>query len=138
MFFGPVPVSQVDTYWPICRNYLEKAVSDRLNIYTIDDYYQPLKKGELTLWVVEKEEKVIGAVLTSIDTGSAGSICSVHSLGGEHFKEWSSLFDQEITAHARAHRCLAIESITRDAFQRILPDLVRTGSVYTRLLEHDK
>lgn len=134
MFFGRIPLSRIDAVWPICRQYLEPAVSDHLNIYTIDDYYNPLKNGELQLWAAA-DDKIIGAVLTSIDRGSANTICSVHSLAGERLKEWVHLCAEEITAYARAHKCRAIESVTRKGIKGLFPDLKKTGEIYTRFLE---
>lgn len=115
---------------------LAPAMQDRLNINTIDDMYAPIASGVLDLWVCVRKGEVIGAVITSIDAGSAGKICSVHCLAGSDLKQWVKQGNDAIKAYARAHRCTAIESITRNGWARLIPDSVETGKVYAVILEY--
>ena len=135
MRFGCLKADEVDTYWPVCREMLGSAFKDKINIYTVDDYHKPLLEGNLQLWVALNDRDVIGAVVTSIDTGSAMSVCTVHSLAGECLKTWSPLMDEALTKFAKDNNCKAIEAVTRKGFSRVFPDFIEDGTIYVRIIK---
>lgn len=138
MHFGCLRQDEIDTYWSTCRALLIPAFRDAVNIYTVDDYYTAIKDGGLHLWVaVDGEGTVRGTVVTSIDQGSAMSICTVHSIGGKDLNSWVSLFDEAVTKFARDNGCKAIEAVTRKGFTKVFPDLIEDGTIYVRILKDE-
>lgn len=134
MYFGHLAPSEIDVCWPEIRQLLGAAFRDQVNIYSVDDYYEPLKVGGMQLWLAV-DSIPIGAVITSIDTGSAMSVCTVHSLAGERLKEWSGLMDDALMGFAKANKCKAIEAVTRKGFSRVFPNFVEDGVIYIRMVE---
>lgn len=135
MLFGAIAAQEIEKYWPICREILLPSFRDVVNPLTVDDYYIPLKTRINQLWAAINGEKIIGAAITSVDCGSAGKVCMVHSIAGEDMKSWISLFDEKVTQYARDNECFAIQAVTRKGFTKIFPDLIEDGIIFVRLLK---
>lgn len=128
-------VLDVNDYWPACERWLRKASRDRIEIYSLDDYYKLLLAGEAQLWAVMDDGIINGAAITSLDFGSAGGACTVHKLGGRGLKNWYREFDEEITRFAKANGCSAVMAVTRKGFTKYFPDFEEDGVIYVRVIK---
>ena len=132
MSFYYVQPDRLDEFWPICKPMLETAFRFRIHADTADDYYEPLKNSEYQLWVAVSEDRVLGAVITSIIEGSNAKICNIHSLGGDDLPEWVDEMNDTLTGFANENKCAAIEAITRRGFARFVPNWVEDGVCFVK------
>lgn len=127
-------VGDVDNYWAKARELLAPAFNYRVNIFTVDDCYEPLKRDEMQLWLATRDTEIIGAAITTITRGSLGSLCEIISLGGSHLKDWIALVDQQISHFATLQNCIAVEAITRRGFTHYVPDFIEDGRIHVKIL----
>lgn len=132
--FGSIAPARIPALWSACREILLPAFRYRVQEHTVDDYYEPLLKGELQLWGAFQNSTIIGAAVTSIDQGSAAKVCSILSLAGSDLPAWIDQVNALITQFAADHQCTAVQAVTRRGFSRFVPDFVEDGVVYVKII----
>lgn len=135
--FGGVPLLDLDLYWPVCKRILSPA----FNTYeplSQEDYFEKLKTNHMQLWAAVDDGRIIGAVITSIDNGSAMKICVVMKLSGKRLKDWALLADNVISDFANINNCDAIQYVGREGFERVFPSLERDGVIFVRILKNEQ
>lgn len=126
-------VENINTVWNDCLPLIEKSFRSKVHLNSALDYYSALLKEEVQLWIAY-DENIIGAVITSIDEGSAAKIMSILSLGGTKIEQWIGIMDQTFTQYALENNCDAIEWVGRGGFTRFVEDYEPDGTVYVKLL----
>lgn len=134
VIFGVIAPARIPALWAECREMLQSAFRYRVQEHTVDDYYDPLLRGELQLWCAFQNGDLIGALVTSIDHGSAAKVLNVLSLAGREFSKWVSMVDRSLTQFAADTQCIAWQAVTRRGFSRFIPDLVEDGVVYIKMV----
>lgn len=122
---------EIDLHWEECKKLLKPAFRWRVQLHNVDDYYEPLKNGQLQLWRLPG-----AAMVTSIDKGSNAKVCTILSLSGKNIKSWIADLNETLTKFAKSEGCNAIEAITRKGFSRFVPEFVPDGIVYIKILEN--
>lgn len=138
MAFYVVNIQDIDLFWPQCKEILKSAFRGLVHRHSVDDYYEPLKEGAMQLWVAGNDNKIDGAVVTSLEQGSQAKACQIFSLAGESLKDWVSDMDRTLTEFAKANDCQVIEAITRQGFSRFVPDFVEDGRLYVKVIKGEK
>lgn len=113
--------------WKQASDILAKAFKPN-QIYTLDDIYSSLERGESQLWCVYDNE-MIGSLVTSVDEGSRGRVCNIIKLAGKRFKEWGNLMESTLNNFAKLNKCESIEALTRVGFSKVLPSFKKQKDV---------
>lgn len=116
----------IDKDWEIAKTLLRPAFCRVFHLHDIDEYYPVLKNGFAQLWIAE-DDKIRGAIVTSIDEGTNGKILEVRDLGGSKLRKWSQLMEDMLTKFAQMNGCRHIEAVTRKGFSRLVTSFKPQG-----------
>ncbi len=96
-----------------------------------DDYIEPLTHGDMQLWVVVENKRVIAALITQIIPYPQKKILRLISLAGEEFDKIKDFLDV-VEAFAIKYECSALEMWGRKGWKKLLPDWKDSYIVYTK------
>ena len=96
-----------------------------------DDYIEPLTHGDMQLWVVVENKRVIAALITQIIPYPQKKILRLISLAGEEFDKIKDFLDV-VEAFAIKCECSALEMWGRKGWKKLLPDWKDSYIVYTK------
>lgn len=86
------------------------------------------------LWlIVEREEEIVGAVLTAMYDLKGGRMLKIEHLAGERLMEWIHL-RSEIERFAKDHGCDKVLSEARPGWVPLLPDYRTTAVIVEKRL----
>lgn len=134
MSFFMVDPQKIDLIWKEATSLFENTFNSPSEVHNVEDYYLPLKSGEMQLWVAEIGSILKGCLMTLVEQGTRKRALRVLYLSGESFKEWSEDMDKELTAFAVKHNCAFIEAHARAGFKKVLSGLIQDGIVYVKMI----
>lgn len=116
-----VPPHDVPKLWPGCVTMIDAgfAASDML---MPDDILEQLTKGTRLLWLaVDKDHRILSAMMTQLFPMRSGMLCKMMECGGERLREWKHLRTQ-IEEYAKREGCDRVLVEGRPGWSRILDD----------------
>lgn len=108
-----VPAEIVVNLWHYAEPYIKRALDHANNEFTIGDFQQMCIDRIVQLWLISKDNRVVGAITTEIVIYPQCKHCRVITLAGSNFAEWVELADSTLSEWARNQGCNAIESYVR-------------------------
>lgn len=114
---SPVPLDQIEWYWPIAEPVLDRAFehseSDTASMHKralLDDLEQ--------LWCIDNE----AWALTRVVSGKSGRVFEFVALAGEQMKRWKREFFDSAESWAKSHGCVRAMFTGRRGWANVLPD----------------
>lgn len=124
-----IAVADVPHVWQRVRPMIEKAVAYSAGKYLADDFYDPLLRGDMQLWVNEHS-----AAMTEILNYPHRRICNIVACGGGDLGSLAR--DLEIIeAWARHRGCQGMRIEGRPGWQRILRNYNSSNIILERTFE---
>ncbi len=99
-----------------------------------DDFIEPLTHGDMQLWVVVEEKKVIAALVTQIIPYPQKKVLRLISLAGDDFNQIKDFLDM-VEAFAVKCECGSLEMWGRKGWKKLLSDWKDSYVVYTKDLK---
>jgi hypothetical protein len=111
-----VPTEHCRGVWERVKPYLEPAIEATNGRWTPDYVLAALVLNEQSLWVIMKDNLIVGAATTQLITYPTKKAIAIHYLGGSGFDEWYPELLKTISAAGKAQGCDTIESLARFGF----------------------
>lgn len=108
-----IPSNLVPMMWHYAEPYIKRALDHASGEFTADDFRQLCEDRIVQLWLVSRENRVVGAVTTEIVVYPRCKHCRVITLAGSDFANWVDLADKTLSIWAREQGCNALESYVR-------------------------
>jgi len=133
----PLKSDQVEPMWPVLGPFIEKALSYTQGELDPLDICKRALDGEMTIWLVAIEAKVIGVVVTEVIAFAQYDVLRIVTLSGERFKEWKADLDKILVKFAQLIGARRIEAVGRPGWVRALRDLnyQATYVIVTKVLD---
>lgn len=130
MIFTANPNSMLDM-WPHALPHVERFARETMLI-SPENLYADLAAGEKQLWMVEKESNVVGITVTEVHETLKGQVCCIWAASGNAGAgEWRKMFDA-VEKWAREINCVCIELRGREAWNKVIPELVQDSIIFTK------
>lgn len=117
---GIVPIIAIDVFWPS----LEKMLLEEPELWnrgqTLFSLRTHLLAGDLTLWLVLKEDKVLIAFLTMIESYVTGKSLQIVWGKGEQLQAYLAIALAGVEVFALRSNCTMVEIIGRDGWSKPL------------------
>lgn len=114
-----VPPHMVEHWLPIVAPLIAKAWAEfgmDIPAWLLPD----LREGRALIWLaVDRDNKIMCALVTSIVTRHAGKVCKLMACGGERMEIWSA-FHLEIERYAKGEGCVKVAIEGRRGWERAL------------------
>jgi hypothetical protein len=108
-----VPAEVVANLWHYAEPYIKRALDHANGEFTLEDFRQMCINRVVQLWLISKENRVVGAITTEIVVYPQCKHCRVITLAGSNFVEWVELADATLSEWAKEQGCNALESYVR-------------------------
>lgn len=111
-----VNIRDIDTLWPLVKDLLQRAIDRNQGEFTLEDIYDSLVLGTMTLWIAyDKDRKIQASAVCEMRRFSQRLICYIILLSGEGFEDWHWAINA-IEEWARENGADAIAAYTRLGF----------------------
>lgn len=111
--------NQIHLVWDDVKPMLEKALKHADNKYDLRYIKLSLNVRDMQLWVLNKDKKTVGCVVTQICTYPLSKRLLIFALAGQGFDNWKHHF-KTIKAWARENGCESCEIYGRPGWERKL------------------
>jgi hypothetical protein len=113
--FFLVPAHYVDTVWSQIVPHLMKGEKEWKQFYSLDQLYLNLISGSQNLWVmIEGKSKILGIVLTQLDSYPEKKAVRILFLGGTGFKRYMMKKMVKIENWAKKNGAALVDILGRD------------------------
>lgn len=119
-----VPSELVERFWPFAEPYIKRALDHSNGEYSSSDLCALCKNKDMQLWLISHEDRIIGAVTTTITNYPHVRVCLVVTLAGTKFDEWVDDAITIVSAWAKVQGCTLLTSYVRRGFA---PKLQKKG-----------
>lgn len=116
-----VPSNSVDEAWGHTCQLIEDAIEHAWGVGPAD-VFKRLQEGSAVLWIVEKDLKIVGIVVTEIVNYPRGRSLNIWLTAGKNLHEWKDCF-ASLECFARHHGCDYVETTCRPGMKHVLRDL---------------
>ena len=108
-----IPANLVGQLWHYAEPYIKRALDHANGEFTPDDFKGLCEERAVQLWLISKENRVVGAITTEIVIYPRKKHCRVITLAGSDFANWIELADATLCEWAKEQGCAALESYVR-------------------------
>ncbi len=115
----PVTAEKARIVWPLAEPHVAKALVHYHGAYWPEDVLDLVEKGRAQLWLVQKHDKVIAALVSWINYYPRRTTICVPLIGGEQMKSWFRLALLAIESWAMEVGCDALEGGARRGWARL-------------------
>jgi hypothetical protein len=117
-----VPASAVPSLWPRAQGFIERALAEGDGHLLAEDVLAALQRREMQLWVLRRDDLLVGALITEIVRWPRRTVCRLVLAGAEDGlrEEWLPCRGL-LERWARAEGCTSIEIYGRPGWARIVP-----------------
>lgn len=119
-----IPAHLIDSLWHYAEHYIKRAFDHTSGEVSVEDMHQLCLERAVQLWLVSRENRVIGALTTEIVNYPHRKHCRVITVAGSNFAEWIELADNVLCAWATEQGCDALETYVRKG---LVPKLADVG-----------
>lgn len=109
--------------WPQVSGWLDDALKKTGSLLTVDDLRRNVRTGNYRLWLVDREDRVVAAMVTEIVRGGNGCAVYVVALGGTGMDDWLEDVVESLDAYSRANECKYVVEMGRPGWSRVLERL---------------
>ena len=122
---GLVPIDDINRYWPEIKEDIQRACDYSGNRSSATTYHDFLQKGSKQLWLVKRDDKITGIVVTELVQFPLLVGCRINICTGKHISEWGHLYTM-IEDFARANGCKQMFLIARPGMEKIVKGYRKT------------
>ena len=108
-----IPADLVMHFWAFAEPYIKRALDHTSGELLPSDFRFACMNRNMQLWLVNKDNRVVGAITTEIVNYPHRRHCRVITLAGSAFGEWTGLADETLSKWALEQECDALESFVR-------------------------
>lgn len=119
-----IPQLYVEHFWHFAVPYVKRALDHTAGEFSIDDLAQACIDGDMQLWLISQESKIVGAGTTKLIQYPAAKHCCVVTLAGSQFTDWVTMADNTIESWAQDQDCSGLSAYVRKGF---VPKLTPLG-----------
>lgn len=88
--FAVIP-EKIDEVWKDAKPFVERAVEYADGMYTVEYVYQSIKKSQMQLWLIFKNEGLVCACVTQVFPYPSQKVLLILFAGGNGVDEWLPL-----------------------------------------------
>jgi len=110
--------------WRFAEPYIKRALDHTFGELSVDDLRALCLSRDGQLWMMQKEDRIIGAGITMIVVYPQMKVCRVVTMAGSEFDEWKNMVYAHIELWAEAQGCDGMEAYVRKGF---VPKLLEIG-----------
>lgn len=118
-----IPHQLIERMWPFAEPYVKRALDHAAGEITPDDLKNGCLNRDIQLWMVSKDNRVVGAATTEIIVYPNKKHCRVITIAGSQFEDWVDQMDAALADWAASIGCDALEAHVRKGFVKRLATL---------------
>lgn len=118
-------------YFPVVLPYIKRAVDQSQGEYGVGDYLDYLGNGVFDLWVIVKDNEVIGAGVTAIVHHPQYNVCVIRLLSTDVGTGLETITTKTIERWAKVNGCKRLEMYGRKGWLKVLNKYGWKQSPYT-------
>jgi hypothetical protein len=118
--------------YPVALPFLERSYRRARQEVPVE-LYGELKRATRVLWLLVRDDAIIGAGITSLWNMRDGRVCKMEHCGGGTLKLWLPL-GRVIEQYARAEGCVRVLAEARPGWARYAPDYKAVAIVLEKRL----
>lgn len=126
----------VDAIWPKVEPIFKKYPPNDFDVYELDEVHEKCSEGLWQLWLLMKDEMIVGCFCTNIGQDVNNKIVNVFNLVGSDSRHWVKKIDEKICDFVRLNGCKHYFAAARDGFRRYVPELKEVGKMYIRRVDN--
>jgi hypothetical protein len=109
------------TTWALTESFLEESLAaDEYTIMTTEDIRRHVQRGEMDLWHIHDDLRLVGAFVTRIERGGRGGAVMIIALGGSEMPRWIGEFSKLMSRFAKDRGCFYVMEMGRAGWTRVL------------------
>lgn len=108
-----IPAHMIEPMWHYAEPYIKRALDHTSGELNAADFRTLCVNRDVQLWLVSRENSVVGALTTEIVVYPRRKHCRVITLAGKDFTDWVDLADSTLCGWAREQGCDALETYVR-------------------------
>ena len=109
---------QIDVVWERAKGYIEQALEEGDSLASVDDIKEKICKTFMQMYLIMKDEELLGVFTTEVDRGSRKSVIRVVTLSGEEYDSWKELVFDMLKAWGKELGIQHIQLIGRLGWMR--------------------
>lgn len=118
-----IPQEAVDKLWRFAEPYVKRSLEHTFGELSCDNIRDFCLGGDMQLWMIVKERRVVGAGTTQLVIYPQMKTCRVITLAGSEFDEWMDQAHMAIEVWADNMGCAAMEAYVRKGFVKKLSEI---------------
>lgn len=128
-----IPQQGVEGIWRFAEPFIKRALDHTFGEVSIEDMKRLCLSRDMQLWMVLKDNRVVGAGTTMIIYHPQMKVCRIVALSGTEFKQWKDVAHMGIELWAAEQGCVAVECYVRRGF---IPALQEIGYKHQYSVAH--
>lgn len=108
-----IPHNLIESLWHYAEPYIKRSLDHSSGEMSVLDFKKLCLDRAVQLWLISRDNRVIGSVTTEIVVYPQCKHVRVITLSGSDFPSWVELADTTLSAWGQAQGCTAIESYVR-------------------------
>lgn len=114
-------VSEIEKNLKVIIDYLIKVI-DKAPEVTLKTVLEEIQKGHSQLWLVYRDEEILGAIVTKHVSYPVKERLLIHLCGGKDIREWVSLYLETVEDWAKEKGLDGVEIFGRKGWTKLIPD----------------
>lgn len=111
-----IPAPLVEHFWEFANPFIKRALDHTMGEFTAENFKQLCINRIVQLWLVNSENRIVGAITTEIVQYPNRKHCRVITIAGSNFSEWINLADDTLSNWSKSQNCDALETYVRKGF----------------------
>lgn len=114
-------VAEIEKNQNIIIEYLLKVI-DKAPEVTLKTVLESIQKGHSQLWLIYRDEEILGAVVTKHVSYPVKERLLIHLCGGKDITEWVDLYMETVEGWAKEKGLDGVEIFGRKGWTKLIPD----------------
>lgn len=114
-------VAEIEKNQNVIIEYLLKVI-DKAPEVTLKTVLESIQKGHSQLWLVYRDEEILGAVVTKHVSYPVKERLLIHLCGGKDITEWVDLYMETVEDWAKEKGLDGVEIFGRKGWTKLIPD----------------
>jgi len=114
-------VAEIEKNQNVIIEYLLKVI-DKAPEVTLKTVLESIQKGHSQLWLIYRDEEILGAVVTKHVSYPVKERLLIHLCGGKDITEWVDLYMETVEDWAKEKGLDGVEIFGRKGWTKLIPD----------------
>lgn len=128
-----LPQEAIETLWRFAEPYVKRSLDHTFGEIAAEDIKELCLRGEAQLWMIQKENRIVGAGTTTLVNYPQMRVCRIITLAGSEFDAWKDMAHMQIELWAESQGCEGVEAYVRKGF---VPKLLEIGYKHRYAVVH--